>query len=230
MRKRNDAANVLDGVPVTEDEPDDRQDLSATDGVDVDDVDPETDDATSADSAAENPESVSAGESRRFGPRFRRIARATGRAAVVLIFITALSASGYLGWQLKERIAQAEAAQSALNAAREYAVILSSVDANDIDSNFAQVLDGATGAFKDMYSQSSAQLRQLLIDNKAVSNGIVVEAGVKSASTSTVEVLLFIDQSVSNAAVQEPRIDRLRMVMTMQKVDGRWLASDVEIT
>ena len=98
---------------------------------------------------------------------------------------------------------------------------------DDLDANFQAVLDGATGNFKDMYAQSSEQLRQLLVDNQATAEGVVIEAGIKSATTTKVEVLLFVDQTVTNAVTPEPRLDRSRVVMTMELVDGRWLASDV---
>ena len=45
-----------------------------------------------------------------------------------------------------------------------------------------------------------------------------------------VEVLMFIDQAVCNVAVRDARMDRSRVQITMEKVDGRWLASDVELT
>jgi Mce-associated membrane protein len=116
-----------------------------------------------------------------------------------------------------------------LAVARTYAVTLTSVDSKDIDENFNQVLGGATGEFKDLYSQSAAQLRQILIDNKAVSKGIVVDAAVKSATRTKVDVLLFVDQSISNAVVNGPRIDRNRIEMTMELIDNHWLASHVDI-
>ncbi len=82
---------------------------------------------------------------------------------------------------------------------------LTSVSPGELDSNFDAVLDGATGEFKEMYAQSSGELRQLLVDNNAQAEGVVVEAGVKSATTDRVEVLLFIDQTVTNSVVPEPR-------------------------
>ena len=72
------------------------------------------------------------------------------------------------------RAARPEASTAPLHEAGQadgrstYAQVLTSIDANNVDQNFAQVLDGATGEFKDMYSKSSDQLRQLLIDNKAI--------------------------------------------------------------
>jgi Mce-associated membrane protein len=151
-------------------------------------------------------------------------------ATVAVIFVAALGLSGVLFWKLKQRDDTAAAGKAALQTAKTYAVTLSSVDTKDLDKNFAQVLDGATGEFKDMYSQSSAQLRQLLIDNKAASLGVVIDAGIKSATPTKVDVLLFVDQSISNTARPEPRVDRLRITMTMDRVDGRWLASHVEIS
>ena len=119
--------------------------------------------------------------------------------------------------------------EQAQQAAVAYAQILTSIDSNKVDENFNQVLDGATGEFKDMYSQSSVQLRQLLIDNKASAHGVVVESAIQSASKDKVVVLLFVDQSVSNTNVPDPRIDRSRIKMTMEFVDGRWRASQVAL-
>jgi Mce-associated membrane protein len=162
--------------------------------------------------------------------RRRRILRTASIVVICLVFVAALGLSAFMGWQLKKRNDVAEASRAAMDTAKSYAVTLSSIDSKTVDQNFTQVLDGATGEFKDMYSQSSAQLRQLLIDNKAISRGVVVDAGIKSATDDKVEVLLFIDQSISNSVTPDPRIDRLRMTMTMERVDHRWLASHIDIT
>jgi Mce-associated membrane protein len=103
------------------------------------------------------------------------------------------------------------------------------VDTNAIDKNFTDVLDGSTGEFKDMYTKSSAQLRQTLIDNKAAAHGSVIEAAVRDATEDKVDVVLFVDQSVSNGVAPAPQLDRSRVKMTMEKVDGRWLASKVDL-
>ena len=143
--------------------------------------------------------------------------------------MAALGLAAFFGWQLKQVNDAAEAGRTALDVARSYAVTLTSVDYQKIDENTTQVLDGATGEFKDMYSQSSVQLRQLLIDNKATAHGVVVDSAIQSESTGKVVVLVFIDQTVSNMAVPDPRIDRSRIKMTMEKVDGRWRASKVQL-
>jgi Mce-associated membrane protein len=166
---------------------------------------------------------------RRADQQTRRLLRRVAAAATALVFVAALMVAAYLGWQLKQRNDTAAAGRAALAVAQSYAVTLTSVDTNNIDQNFNQVLNGATGEFKDMYSQSAAQLRQVLIDNKAMSKGTVVDAAIKSATKTKVEVLLFIDQSISNVVNPQPRIDRSRVAMTMELIDNHWLASKVDI-
>lgn len=148
---------------------------------------------------------------------------------VTVVVAASLGLSGFLGWQLWQTKQVAQAGQQAQDAAVNYAQVLTSIDSNKVDENFNQVLAGATGEFKDMYSQSSMQLRQLLIDNKATAHGVVVQSAVQSASKDKVVVLLFVDQSVANSTVPDPRIDRSRIKMTMEKVDGQWRASKVEL-
>ncbi|MGA5541401.1 DUF3329 domain-containing protein [Mycobacterium sp. NPDC051198] len=148
---------------------------------------------------------------------------------VAVVVAASLALSGFLGWQLWQTKQVAQAGQQAQDAAVNYAQVLTSIDSNKVDENFNQVLAGATGEFKDMYSQSSMQLRQLLIDNKATAHGVVVQSAVQSASKDKVVVLLFVDQSVANSTVPDPRIDRSRIKMTMEKVDGQWRASKVEL-
>jgi Mce-associated membrane protein len=161
--------------------------------------------------------------------RRKRWPRYTLTAVVILIFVAALGSSGYFGWQYKQQRDIDSAGRAALSTAERFAVALTSIDTNGVDQNFAQVVDGSTGEFKDMYSQSASQLRQVLIDNKAMSRGTIIDSAVKSGSRTKVDVVLFVDQWITNVASPQPRLDRSRVAMTMELVDGRWLASTVEL-
>jgi Mce-associated membrane protein len=161
--------------------------------------------------------------------RRKRWPRYTLTAVVILIFVAALGSSGYFGWQYKQQEDIDSASRAALSSAERFAVTLTSIDINSIDQNFAQVQDGSTGEFKDMYSQSASQLRQVLIDNKAMSKGTIIDSAVKAGSKTNVDVVLFVDQWITNVASPQPRLDRSRVAMTMELVDGRWLASKVEL-
>jgi Mce-associated membrane protein len=147
----------------------------------------------------------------------------------VTLTIAALAGLAVLGWTVWHQRQITRAAHDAQQTAVAYAQTLTSIDSAKIDDNFTAVLNGATGDFKDMYTQASVQLRQLLLDNKASAHGVVVDSAVQSATTDKVVVLLFVDQTVTNTNVPDPRIDRSRVKITMINVDGGWRASRVEL-
>ena len=213
MSKRTASADVFEQVQDTETEAAEATDLSV-------EPDAEAAEVTEADAAAEATESAAATPKRR-----------VGLAALVcaLLFTVLVAALGFLGWRQYEQYRLTEASEAGLQAAKDYAVVLTTLDAKNIDENYRKSLDGATGEFKDAYGQGANQLRQVLIDNKASGTGIVVAAAVKSATPDKVEVLLFVDQSITNANNPSPRIDRNRIDMTMERNGDRWLASKVEI-
>lgn len=157
-----------------------------------------------------------------------RATRIRGLTAAALVVV--LACAGYEGWLLFQRHQMDVAAQQALAAAEKYVVTLTSVDSDTLDKHVADVLDGSTGEFNDNYTKTtSGQHGRQIVNNKVKTHGKVVESAVKSAATNKVQVLLMVDQSVSSLATPEPQIDRSRIKMTMQKVDGRWLVSKVEL-
>jgi Mce-associated membrane protein len=151
--------------------------------------------------------------------------------AVVLavVLLAAIAGAVTFGLLYKDKADVDSASTEALNVARSYAVTVTSYDYQNLDKNFADVIDGATGEFKDQYSGASATLRQLIQQAKATARGTVIDAGVKSASADRADVTLFVDQSVTNAATPQPRVDRNRVVMTLEKHDNRWLVSNLQL-
>lgn len=217
-------------------EPDAESTEAAADDAGVDDVDGLDDvDDVSADEAGERAgeDDDEGGLLQRQRPEPERRKRPwkqrLRRSILPLLLVASLAVSGYLGWLQWQEHQLKVAGEQAQQAAVAYAQVLTSIDSNKVDENFRQVLDGATGEFKDMYTQSSVKLRQLLIDNKATAHGVVVDSAIQSESTNKVVVLVFIDQTVTNTAAPDPRIDRSRIKMTMEKVDGRWRASKVQL-
>lgn len=160
--------------------------------------------------------------------RIRRRHWALTAAAIVAIAIVALAA--IIGRLYEEQRREEQSSREALAAAQEFANVMINVDSAKLDESSNKTLERSTGDFKQKYSESSTTLRQVMIENKAKATGVVVDSAVKSATPDKVEVLLFIDQAVSNVAIPDARMDRSRVQITMQKVDGRWLASDVELT
>ncbi|HEY2205984.1 MAG TPA: hypothetical protein VGH99_16040 [Pseudonocardia sp.] len=151
---------------------------------------------------------------------------AAGLAALLVLAVAAAVTFGVL---LTRRTGADDSAQQALATAKAYAVTVTSYDYQNLDRNFADVLDGATGEFKDQYSGASQSLRQLISQAKATAKGSVLAAGIQSASPDEVQVLVFVDQGITNAATPQPRLDRNRVLMTLTPHDGRWLVRKLEL-
>jgi Mce-associated membrane protein len=159
-------------------------------------------------------------------PRRRPATPVLVLSALLALAVVAATTFGVL---LERRSAADRAGAEALATAQAYAVTVTSYDYQNLDRNFADVLDGATGEFKDQYSGASRTLRQLISGAKTTSKGTVVAAGIRSASTDQVEVLLFVDQVITNAMTPQPKIDRTRVVMTLTPHDGRWLVGKLDL-
>jgi len=149
--------------------------------------------------------------------------------AVTVVLVLALAAAVTFGLMLARRAATDRAGAEALATAKAYAVTVTSYDYQNLDRNFADVLDGASGEFKVQYTGASQTLRQLIANAKATAKGTVLGAGIQSQSTDQVEVVVFVDQAITNATVTQPRIDRNRVIMTLTPHDGRWLVNKLEL-
>ncbi|ORA58900.1 hypothetical protein [Mycobacteroides franklinii] len=184
-----------------------------------------------------------------YPPPAPRPARWATVTIIVVAVVTAFAVAGcgLLGWKLvadrratpdlsgewrttliRDREVH-EAGRQAQDASADFILALTNVDYRDLDRQRSAVLEKSTGQFKKTYENSSAQLRQVLAENKSKAEGKVTASAIQSESVDKVVVLLFVDQSVSNVAVPDPRQDKSRVKITMEKVDGRWLASDVEL-
>ena len=216
---------MTDDSAVTEDAADEGATGTDADALESDEAQSEeaqSDEAQSDEAQSDEAQSDEVAEPKRRLPSPRVVAAVAAVAGL-------LAGTGVFGWQAGQARQIDHAGQEAQRTAVSYAQVLTSIDSNNVDENFKEVLDGATGEFKDMYSQSSIELRQLLIENKATAHGVVIDSAVQSVSKDRAVVLLFVDQSVANTKLPDPRIDRSRMKMTLEKVDGRWRASKVEL-
>lgn len=167
--------------------------------------------------------------------RPRRWIRPSSRGIAVVVFLAVLAGAGYEGWLLFEQHQRQVAAHQALDAAQKFAVAFTNADPGTIDQAIDAVTDGSTGEFKSRYVRSISQLRAMLIENKVTTRGTVVRSAIESVTSNQVEVLLFVKESFTSAALPDappqspagPPTDVVGMAITMEKVDGRWLAGKV---
>ena len=125
--------------------------------------------ATAADDSASEPDVTTPQAT---GARGRRVGLRT--VVTGLLLALSLATSVVFVWQAHTRHQLDAAREQALQAAKDYAVVLTTLDVTNIDANYRDTLAGATGKFKDDYSQGSSQMRQILIDNHA--SGPEIEA------------------------------------------------------
>jgi Mce-associated membrane protein len=116
-----------------------------------------------------------------------------------------------------------------LAVADTYAINLSTYDYTKLDQDFARVLDTATGEFKEQYTVAKESLREAIVKFQGKATGTVLARAVMSLDGDHAEVILFVDQTVTNANTAQPRIDRLRMRMGLEKQSGRWLINKLDL-
>lgn len=118
--------------------------------------------------------------------------------------------------------------QDILSAARQSALNFTSLDYRHYDRDSANVLAGATGAFKKQFAAQTVQLTKLVAQNKSVSEGQVLEAGIVRADENSARVLVVADSKVTNTSVPGGEARTYRLQLDLVHKDGRWLTSDVE--
>ena len=88
---------------------------------------------------------------------------------------------------------------------------------------------GATGDFRDQYSQATEALITLLQDNKSIRTGEVIWAGVVAQDPDSATVILATTGTVQNNQTgANPKAENYRIQMQLVAEKGRWLTSDLQ--
>lgn len=148
---------------------------------------------------------------------------------VGLVAATVLTAvlSVWLGLNLSGQRGAEQRRQDVLAAARQSALNFTSLDYRHYDRDSGNVLKGATGDFKKQFAAQTGQLTKLVAQNRSVSEGQVLEAGIVRSDERSARVLVVADSKVTNTAAPEGQARTYRLQLDLVRVDGRWLTSDV---
>lgn len=163
--------------------------------------------------------------------RARRI-RGLLTALVVVVAVTMAASTAGMVWQyLNSATAERldEARQDALSAGQKSAKALLSYDYRTLNKDFAAGRQAATGKFREQYTKTTTKTvtpnaKKLHVTVTAE----VVSAGVITASTDRVELLLYVNQNTVSDLVKNGRLDQNRVQMTMIPVDGEWRVSQLK--
>jgi Mce-associated membrane protein len=153
------------------------------------------------------------------------------RRAVLLGSAIVVSLSVLVGW-LGFRAYQAHQEQALqsqlLQAARQGALNLTTIDWQHAEADMQRILDGATGQFHDEFTSRSQPFIEVVKQAKSTSVGTITEAGLESQESGHARVLVAVAVKTSNAGApeQDPRAWRMRI--TVQKDGDQAKVSNVE--
>jgi Mce-associated membrane protein len=148
---------------------------------------------------------------------------------VGLTIVAALIAvAGWLGWGAYQANQVTEQRAEFLQAGRQGALNLTTVDWQHADADTQRILNSATGTFYDDFLKQSQPFIDVLKAAQARSEGTITVAGLESSSGNDAQVLVAVSVQISNAGapVQDPRAWRMRI--SVQKVGDDVKMSKVE--
>lgn len=146
-----------------------------------------------------------------------------------LVFVTALA--GLVGWMSYRTHQTSQSEQQRrqfLDAGRQAALNLTTIDYNEVDKDISRILNSATGQFLAEFQKRSQPFVEAVKQGKSISHGTVSEAGIESIDTDHAQVLVAVQvkTSVDGSPDAQPRGWRMRIAV--QRVGGEVKVADVQ--
>ena len=146
----------------------------------------------------------------------------------VATVVTLAALAGWLGFRAYQAHQwQAERSQF-LQAARQGATNLTTIDWQQADRDVQRILDGATGGFYDDFAKRSQPFIDVVKKTKSTTVGTVTEAGLESQSAQGAQVLLAVTVTTSNAGAPQPDPHGWRLRVAVQRIGDQAKVSNVE--
>jgi Mce-associated membrane protein len=149
-------------------------------------------------------------------------------AGLALLVALMVVASVLVGKLYVDKRAESGLRTDVLAAARQQVINFTTLDYRRFDQGSEQLLAGSTGDFAEQYRANIPQLKDLVVKNKTVSKGKILEAGMVTADAGAARVLVVADSDVSNTATKQPMPRHYRMQLDLVHKDGRWLTTDMQ--
>ena len=155
--------------------------------------------------------------------------RSQWQVVVILGALVVVLAATVL-WEILQTMnnnAATAAGQDAQNAARTAAQTILSYDYRNVNADMTKAEALTTGTFRQEYEASAPRLLGMVKQAQGVVTANVWQVGIVSESPSQVTVLVFVDQTRTEASNQTPSLSQNRVRMVMQKVGGSWLVGQL---
>lgn len=152
-----------------------------------------------------------------------------GRRRIALGALATLAlVVGWLGYRNYEIRHLEHQRQAMVQAARDGALSLTTIDYEHVDENVQRILDASTGSFRDDFEQRAKPFADAARQAQSKSVGTVAAAGVESGTGDEGQVLLAMTVMTSNRGVPEQQPKSWRIRVTVTAADAGYKVSRVE--
>ena len=149
-----------------------------------------------------------------------------GVLGALLIASAGLTAWLYFDSYRTDQAVGSAAADRVLETAKEATVAVLSYSPESLDQDLDAAKSQLTGDFLTYYTQFTDQVVRPAVKTKQVSTTAnVVQAAVSEMHPEEAKVLMFVNQTTTSSDRTEPSMTASSVVVTMKKIDGKWLIS-----
>jgi Mce-associated membrane protein len=146
--------------------------------------------------------------------------------AIMIVAVGAVA--GWLGLQLQHTQQAADQRAAYLQAARQGAINLTTIDWQQADGDVKRIVDNATGTFYDDFSKRAQPFVDVVKQVQSKTTGTVTMAGLESMSGDQAQALVAVTVNTTNAGAPEPTSKAWRMRIDVQKVGDDVKVANVE--
>lgn len=146
--------------------------------------------------------------------------------ALVLLSVIAVAVGGARALPWTTDAERSGGTQRAVTAAAErFVETFLDIDHRRVDQDSKQIQALTTSPFRGQFTVNSTDLRIAVVRAQSVTTGTVRAAGVERADGRSARVLVAADAVVRSRLTKAPKRSHYRFVVSLAKVDGRWLVS-----
>ena len=144
----------------------------------------------------------------------------------VAAFVALVAVIGWLGYGVYQTHRADAQRQLFVEAARQGALNLTTIDWQRVDADVQRIVDSATGTFQSDFSQRSKPFVEVVKQVKSTSVGTIEEAALESSSGDDAQVLVIASVRTSMPDQPEATPKSWRMRISVHRVD----ADDIKIS
>jgi Mce-associated membrane protein len=145
-----------------------------------------------------------------------------------VLLVLALAGTAVAAIALRGQDSREEGRTAMTRAGRQMAVDFMTYKYQTWDADVQRVLANATGPFKQQFSSTAASLKTQVVQNKASSQGEVLEAGIISMDSDSGQLLIVVDAAIANTSAPNGQLRHLRVKLDMVREGDRWLTADLQ--